>query len=469
MGLFEGEKSMLKEDYEEFKREYPKASQGERGLFFEKQRKKGVSNNEIYALFESEGSSQGSARTRLSNYRKAAKDAGLIKGDDNVGKEKVIDQNTDENASDFADGQNDEVQTGVSSEKTGNDIDSSTPKEAGGDETSGVGTDQSADLWEQFPKAKVMMIPVDKLEDAPEEWNFFKDLNKEKFGELILSIKKYGIQHNLVVQEMEGGKFRILSGHQRVKACKELFETTGDKRYEIVPCRVYKQEELADEDARRIVIFTNTAQRGDLSLEDRVRSVEELTKLEKSKAFYGSGSDVKKKVAEVLGVSRSAVFRLQNLASLDKELLTICGNKGEGKAISVREGEVLSKLTPDQQAYIYKKGHYKDLTPGRLSALKNLKATATVDNIDEIFGKAMEYRYSVVTTIKRPDEFETIGVHVKPEEKVKLGEFLEKAINDDTTLSTEVKNLLISVAKELRNSVNESSVSSAENKEDATE
>ena len=461
---------MLKEEYEEFKREHPKARQEEMGLFFYEQKKKGVNNKEIYALLELEGSSPGSAKARLSKYRKAAKDAGFIEGDDNVSEEKMIDQNTDENANDFADGQGYEGQTGVSSEKTGNDIDSSTPKEVGGDESSRVSKDESADSWEQeFPKPQVMMISIDKLEDAPEEWNFFKDLSKEKFVELMLSIKRYGIQHNLVVQEMEGGKFRILSGHQRVKACKELFETTGDKKYEIVPCKVYKQKELVDEDARRIVIFTNTAQRGDLSLEDRVRSVEELTELEKSKAFYGSGSDVKEKVAKVLGVSRSEVFRLQNLTSLDKKLFAICGNKSEGKVISVREGEVLSKLTPDQQAYLHEKEYYKNLTPSRLSELKNLKATATVDVIDEIFSKAMEYRYSVVTTIERPDKFETIGIHVRPEEKIKLGELLSKAINDDITLSTELKNLLMSVAEELRNSVNKSLVSSAEKKEDATE
>ena len=406
----------------------------------------------------------------MSKYRKAAKDAGFIRGDDDVSEEKMIDQNTDENANDFADGQDNEGQMGVSSEETCNDIDSSTPKEAGGDESSGVITDESADSWEhKFPKAQVMMISVDKLESAPEKWNFFKDLSQEKFVELTLSIEEYGIQHNLVVQEMEGGKFRILSGHHRVRACKKLFEMTGDKKYETVPCKVYKKEELEEEDARRIVIFTNTAQRGDLSLEDRVRSAEELIELEKSKAFYGSGSDVKEKVAKVLGVSRSEIFRWQNLTSLNKNLFAHCGDKSKGKSISVREGEVLSKLTPDQQDYLYKKGHYQNLAPNRLSALKKLKATATEDDIDEIFRMPKEYRYSVVTTIERPDEFETIGIHVRPEEKIKLGELLAKAINDDTTLSAEVKESLISSAEELRNRVTESSVSSAEQKEDATE
>ena len=161
---------------------------------------------------------------------------------------------------------------------------------------------------------------------------------------------------------------------------------------------------------------------------------------------------------------------MQNLTSLDKDLFAICGNKSEGKAISVREGVVLSKLTPEQQAHLYKKSYYKSLTPSRLSELKNLEATATLDAVDKIFDKeTMEYRYSVVTTVKRPDNFETIGIHVKLEEKIKLGELLAKAVKDDTTLSTEVKNLLISAAEELRSSVNEPSVSSAENKEDATE
>lgn len=348
-----------------------------------------------------------------------------------------------------------EGQQEILSEEMSDDVDNSTSEKVDNGNSSvakSSDTDESAESWEKdFPVAKVMMIPIEKLEAAPADWNFFQNLSEERFGELKRSIEEYGIQHNLVVQEVESGKFRILSGHQRVKACKDLFETTKKEEYRSIPCKVYGAGELSDEDARRIVIFTNTAQRGDLSLEDRIKSVKELTELEQSKAFYGSGVDVKKKVSEILGVSRSAVFRLQNLSSLDEKMLALCGNKSEGKKISVREGEVLSKLPAEQQKYISGKKYYEKLTPSRLSALNSLSVDATNDDIDKIFNTEKEHRYSVVTTVERPDGCETLGIHVKTEDKVKLGEFLASAIESDDTLSESAKKSLISLVEELKN------------------
>lgn len=76
---------MLKADYEEFKKRCPKATQAEKGLFFSEQKAKGISNKEIYDLFEmEERNTPGSAKVRLSRYLKAAKEAGLVKAEDKM-------------------------------------------------------------------------------------------------------------------------------------------------------------------------------------------------------------------------------------------------------------------------------------------------------------------------------------------------------------------------------------------------
>ena len=391
----------------------------------------------------------------------------MSKGEIKVEKEEMTVQNSDSEIID--NGQEVEVKEQVSSGEEEKDIQAAPTEEVSIAEppAESSDTDENGDSFENhFPKAEVRMIPRDKLVDAPDNLNFFQPLSDDRFEDLKRSIEEYGIQHNLVVQEMDNGKFRILSGHQRVKACDKLYEKTENEKYRNFPCKVYEKGKLSEEDARLIVIFTNTAQRGDLSLEDRVRSVDELTKLEKAKSFYGSGKDVKKTVSKILRVSRSAVFRLQNLSSLDKDLLAICGNKSEGKEISVREGEVLSKLTSAQQEHIKDKEYYKDLTSSRLSALKNLSAEASTDDIDEIFKTEKEHRYSIVTTEERPDGYETIGVHVKVDDRDLL-DSLRQVIAGDGVLADNVKELLEAVIKELDN---KSSVRSAdENKKDAAE
>lgn len=455
---------MIKEDYEKFKRNFPKASKVEKGKFFYKQKLQGVTNNEIYELLEKEGSSHKSAKSRLSQYLKAMKHLEDIKGDDKMEKDEKLTMNDSEEAtnSDSAESTIDDIGD-MAAEKVAEGDAQDIISTKGASNTDKVVDSENKDFWEQrFPETQIMMIERDKLVDAPSDWNFFNPLDEKRFDELVRSIKEYSIQHNLVVQSLPDGTFRILSGHQRVKACDKLYEEKKEDRYRKFPCKVYKVDELDDEDARRIVIFTNTAQRGDLSLEDCIRSVTELDKLEKEKAYYGSKVDVKKEVAKILGVSRSAVFRLQNLSSLDKKLLNICGNKSAGKEISVREGEVLSKLSPEVQSHIFVKDHYRSLTPKRLSELREMADKATPNDVDKIFSSQKDCKYSVTSTVERPEGFETIALHVKPEEKVHLGEFLKKAIEGDHTLSEEVNKLLLAVAEELIRSTGQSFVDSAE-------
>ena len=291
-----------------------------------------------------------------------------------------------------------------------------------------------------FPIADIRKIPRDKLEEAPKAMNFFGDLNEGRFTELKVSIEKQGILHNLVVQELENGNFRILSGHQRVRACDELFEETKDAKYQEFPCKVYKKGDLSEEDARRIVILTNTAQRGTLSLSEQIRSISELTELEKKKSFYGSG-DVTTEVAERLNLSRSAVFRLKNCGNLIEPLKSECGNKKDGKTLSLRDGEVISHLTPELQQHIYDKGYYQSdfLTATRVKALRQLLKDATVEDVDKIFAGNRMYSYTITTTVEQPQGFKTLAVHVAKEDELKLLQIIKAALDKgELTASKEV-------------------------------
>ena len=281
-----------------------------------------------------------------------------------------------------------------------------------------------------FPIADIRNIPRAKLEEAPKAMNFFGDLNEGRFTELKVSIEKQGILHNLVVQELENGNFRILSGHQRVRACDELFEETKDAKYQEFPCKVYKKDDLSEEDARRIVILTNTAQRGTLSLPEQIRSISELTELEKKKSFYGSG-DVTTEVAKRLNLSRSAVFRLKNLGNLIVPLKNECGNKKDGKTLSLRDGEVISYLTPELQKHIYDKGYYQSdfLTATRVKALRQLLKDATVEDVDKIFAGNRMYSYTITTTVEQPQGFKTLAVHVAKEDELKLLQIIKAALD----------------------------------------
>ena len=73
-------------------------------------------------------------------------------------------------------------------------------------------------------------VDIDKLENAPKDWNFYRKLPDDKFLELVESIQNKGLLHPIVVWEKEDN-YMILSGHNRARAYQKLYEITNDEKY----------------------------------------------------------------------------------------------------------------------------------------------------------------------------------------------------------------------------------------------
>lgn len=200
---------MLKDDYEKFKRNFPKAGKAEKRKFFHEQKLKGVTNDEIYKLLEEEGSSHNSAQSRLSQYLKAVGYSDDIKGDDKMETDEKLTTNDGEEAtnSDSAESTTDDIGD-MAAEKVAEGDNQDITSTEGASNTDKVADSENKGSWEQrFSATQIMMIERDKLVDAPADWNFFKPLDAKRFDELVQSIKKYSIQHNLVVQSLSNGTF----------------------------------------------------------------------------------------------------------------------------------------------------------------------------------------------------------------------------------------------------------------------
>ena len=63
-----------------------------------------------------------------------------------------------------------------------------------------------------------MMINVEELKPHPRNNEFFDDMSGEKWSEFLSSVKMRGIIEPIVITKDK----MIVSGHQRVRACKEL-------------------------------------------------------------------------------------------------------------------------------------------------------------------------------------------------------------------------------------------------------
>lgn len=93
----------------------------------------------------------------------------------------------------------------------------------------------------------VKSIPLEKLKEYHN--HSYKVLDNEDMATLVDSIKDYGILLPLIVREVGGGKYEVVSGHRRMFAAKKL----GLKE---VPCKVM---ELDDDMADIMMADTNIA------------------------------------------------------------------------------------------------------------------------------------------------------------------------------------------------------------------
>lgn len=96
-----------------------------------------------------------------------------------------------------------------------------------------------------------MMINVEELKPHPRNNEFFDDMSGEKWSEFLSSVKMRGIIEPIVITKDK----MIVSGHQRVRACKEL----GIDKIEC-DIRLYNNEDEILQD----LLETNIRQRGDV-------------------------------------------------------------------------------------------------------------------------------------------------------------------------------------------------------------
>ncbi len=265
-------------------------------------------------------------------------------------------------------------------------------------------------------------IDIDKLEAAPDEWNFFGKPSPEQYALIFQSVYKYGLWHPCTVWEQEDGRYMILGGHTRRMVYQELYEVTKDEKYKKIPCKVYKHDQITEPTARRIVILTNIAQRAKENSAVRIHCYSEMALLEKEEAFYGSGVDVNTAVAKLFGVSRATVFFYRRLEKLIPELLDAYDQRQISQAVA----NMLCDVPQELQTYIYEKGYHLELKPAMRQDLKQAENQEDIDALFEQAKKPFEkYQYVFSTKVKKPSDFDFVPLAVSHDEVKAFKDFME--------------------------------------------
>lgn len=229
----------------------------------------------------------------------------------------------------------------------------------------------------------IFSLDIYSLDNAPEDWNFYKPLSVNKMEELINSIKENGLLNPIIVWEKGNGRYMILSGHNRKEVFRMLYEDEKNPerdKYKKIHCYVKKRDEITENAAKTIIIDTNWVQRT-LSIEEKAKSI--LVKYtELGRKEYASSSDgtrTRDIVSEDYSISGRQVSNYLRLNYLIPEIKELAFNNN----ISIKSGVKLSYFSEPTQKWIY--DNYKDIFNNR-NILK-LNKDMSRDEITNIFFK----------------------------------------------------------------------------------
>ena len=229
--------------------------------------------------------------------------------------------------------------------------------------------------------SKIRDIPISEIDEFPD--HPFKVLMDEDMEQLVESVKRNGVMTPATVRLKEDGRYELISGHRRKKAC-EL------ARLETLKCEV---KDLTRDEAIIIMVESNL-QRSVILPSEKAFAYKmrlEAMKRQGERTDLTSAPMVQKltsreKIAEKSGDSREQIRRFIRLTELVPEILQMV----DEKQIAFRPAVEISYLAEEQQYTLLEAMSYNDATPSLAQAIKMKKFNQDGKLTDEVIQSIME-------------------------------------------------------------------------------
>ena len=232
--------------------------------------------------------------------------------------------------------------------------------------------------------SKIREIPIAEIDEFPD--HPFKVLMDEDMEQLVDSIKRSGVMTPATVRMKEDGRYELISGHRRKKACElagletlkcEVKELTRDEAIIVmVESNLQRTTILPSEKAfaykMRLEAMNRQGQRSDLTSVPVAQKSENKTSREK--------------LGELVGESQDQVRRFIRLTELVPEILQMV----DERQIAFRPAVELSYLTEGQQYTLLEAMEYNDATPSLAQAIKMKKFMQDGKLTDEVIQSIMQ-------------------------------------------------------------------------------
>ena len=221
------------------------------------------------------------------------------------------------------------------------------------------------ELRDDAKLSKIRDIPLELIDDFPD--HPFKVRDDEDMIQLVESVKERGVITPATVRQKEDGRYELISGHRRKRAC----ELAG---FEALRCEVVD----LDRDAATLLMVESNYQRSQILPSEKAFAYK--MRLEAMKR-QGQRSDLtlspvgtkfdrsSEAITEETGDSRNQIHRYIRLTNLVQELLDLVD---EGK-IKMRPAVELSYLDEDSQRAVVDEIDLNQCTPSHDQTIRMRK------------------------------------------------------------------------------------------------
>ena len=209
--------------------------------------------------------------------------------------------------------------------------------------------------------SKIREIPISEIDEFPD--HPFKVLMDEDMEQLVDSVKRIGVMTPATVRQKEDGRYELISGHRRKRAC----EVAG---FDVLKCEV---KELSRDESIIVMVESNLqrstilpsekafAYKMRLEAMNRQGERSDLTSCPVGNKFTSAS-----KVAKEVGDSERQIFRYIRLTELVPEILEMV----DEHLIAFRPAVEISYLSDEQQYTLLEAMSYNDATPSLAQAIK---------------------------------------------------------------------------------------------------
>ena len=240
---------------------------------------------------------------------------------------------------------------------------------------------QTDESREEAKLSKIREIPISEIDEFPD--HPFKVLMDGDMEQLVESIKRNGVMTPATVRLKEDGRYELISGHRRKKAC----EIAG---LETLKCEV---KDLTRDEAIIVMVESNLQRSVILPSEKAFAYKMRLEamnrqgqRLDLTSTPMVSKSRSNEALADKVGESREQIRRFIRLTELVPEILQMV----DERQIAFRPAVEISYLAEEQQYTLLEAMGYNDATPSLAQAIKMKKFSQDGKLTDEVIQSIME-------------------------------------------------------------------------------